>query len=137
MMMLAVYMEVMRLHLIATMLYFFRLRFSMFSWLAKLTLFCPLLLLPSDAFSSLGNPIGNISNAQVLQYGSSSCLVDNGSKHESSKGRKDGTVDTGEKTQESRKKSTVIMLSVKRKSFDGKILEVCKVNLLIEFVGTF
>ncbi|KAK8322777.1 hypothetical protein V6Z12_A12G188200 [Gossypium hirsutum] len=78
-----------------------------------------------DAFSSLGNPIGNISNAQVLQYGSSSCLVDNGSKHErvyesySSKGRKDGTVDSGEKTQESRKKSTVIMLTVKRKSFDG------------------
>ncbi|MBA0805672.1 hypothetical protein Gohar_005166 [Gossypium harknessii] len=78
-----------------------------------------------DAFSSLGNPIGNISNAQVLQYGNSSCLVDNGSKHErvyenySSKGRKDGTVDSGEKTQESRKKSTVIMLSVKRKSFDG------------------
>ncbi|TYJ05633.1 hypothetical protein E1A91_A12G176300v1 [Gossypium mustelinum] len=78
-----------------------------------------------DAFASLGNPIGNISNAQVLQYGSSSCLVDNGSKHErvyesySSKGRKDGTVDSGEKTQESRKKSTVIMLSVKRKSFDG------------------
>ncbi|MBA0563364.1 hypothetical protein Golob_008345 [Gossypium lobatum] len=77
-----------------------------------------------DAFSSLGNPIGNISNAQVLQYGNSSCLVDNGSKHERvyesySSNRKDGTVDSGEKTQESRKKSTVIMLSVKRKSFDG------------------
>ncbi|XP_022725850.1 uncharacterized protein LOC111282148 isoform X3 [Durio zibethinus] len=85
-----------------------------------------------DAFPSVGNAIGNISNAQVLQYESASCFVDNRSKYErfyesySFKGLKDGTVDLGEKTQESRKKSTVIMLSVKRKSFEGdEITEFC------------
>ncbi|XWS64215.1 hypothetical protein CRYUN_Cryun06bG0167400 [Craigia yunnanensis] len=62
---------------------------------------------------------------KVLQYESASCFVDNGSSYErfyesySFKGLKDGTVDLGEKTQESKKKSTVIMLSVKRKSFEG------------------
>ncbi|XWS69666.1 hypothetical protein CRYUN_Cryun04dG0198700 [Craigia yunnanensis] len=86
-----------------------------------------------DAFPSVGNAIGNISNAQVLQYESASCFVDNGSKYErfyesySFKGLKDGTTDLGEKTQESRKKSTVIMFSVKRKSFEGdQITEFCK-----------
>ncbi|WRX16169.1 Protein ENHANCED DISEASE RESISTANCE 2 [Theobroma cacao] len=85
-----------------------------------------------DAFSSVGNAIGNISNAQLLQYESASCFVDNVSKYEgfyesySIKGLKDGTVDLGEKTQESIKKSTVIMLSVKRKSFEGdEITEFC------------
>ncbi|XP_022776809.1 uncharacterized protein LOC111318301 isoform X2 [Durio zibethinus] len=78
-----------------------------------------------DAFSSVGNAIGNISNAQVLQYESASCFVDNGSKYErfyesyNFKGLKDGIVDLAEKTQESRKKSTVIMFSMKRKSFEG------------------
>ncbi|XWS34151.1 hypothetical protein CRYUN_Cryun21dG0015500 [Craigia yunnanensis] len=85
-----------------------------------------------DAFSSVGNAIGDISNAQVLQYESASCFVDNGSKYESFyesynfKGLKDGAVDVGEKTQESRKKSTVIMLSMMRKSFeDEEITEFC------------
>ncbi|XVE91556.1 hypothetical protein REPUB_Repub01dG0019700 [Reevesia pubescens] len=85
-----------------------------------------------DAFSSLGNAIGNISNAQVVQYENSSCFVDNGSKYEgfyesyNFKALKDGTGDLGEKTQESRKKSTVIMLSVKRQSFEGdEITEIC------------
>ncbi|KAE8707347.1 putative cytochrome P450 [Hibiscus syriacus] len=55
-----------------------------------------------DAFSSLAN----ISNAQVLQY-ESSCFVENGSTY------------SGEKTQESQKKSTVIMVSAKTKSFVG------------------
>ena len=89
--------------------------------------------LPPDAFSSVGNAIGDISNAQVLQYESASCFVDNGAKYESFyesynlKGLKDGAVDVGEKTQDSRKKSTVIMLSVMRKSFeDEEITEFCK-----------
>ncbi|KAK8604335.1 hypothetical protein V6N13_099280 [Hibiscus sabdariffa] len=81
-----------------------------------------------DAFSSLGSSMGNISNAQVLQY-ESSCFVDNGSKQErfyesySCKVHKDGSINSGEKTQEGQKKSTVIMLSVKRKSFDGGAAE--------------
>lgn len=88
------------------------------------------MLLPPDAFSTVGNAIGNITNAQVLQYESASCFVDNVSKYEriyesyNFKGLKD---DLGERTQESRKKSTVIMLSVKRKSFEGdEITEFCK-----------
>ena len=97
------------------------------------TLFFFFLLLPPDAFSSVGNTLRDISNAQVLQYESASCFVDNGSKYErfyesyNFKGLKDGTVDLGEKTQESIKKSTVIMLSVKRKSCEGdEITEFCK-----------
>ncbi|XVF43175.1 hypothetical protein PTKIN_Ptkin02bG0019300 [Pterospermum kingtungense] len=85
-----------------------------------------------DAFPSVGNAVGNITNAQVLQYESASCFVDNVSKYErfyesySLKGLKDGTVDFGERTPENRKKSTVIMLSVKRKSFEGdEITEFC------------
>lgn len=108
-----------------------------------------------DGFSSVGNAIGHISNAQLLQYESASCFVDSGCKYEgyyesylkidggktekylstdevcsstkkvldapcaSFKGVKDVTYDSGEKTQENRKKSTVIMLSLKRKSIDG------------------
>ncbi|GMI99876.1 hypothetical protein like AT1G13970 [Hibiscus trionum] len=77
-----------------------------------------------DAFSSLGSSVGNISNAQVVQY-ESSYIVENGSKHErfyesySCKGHRNGSINSGDKSQESRKKSTVIMLSVKRKSFEG------------------
>ncbi|XWS23142.1 hypothetical protein CRYUN_Cryun29cG0095500 [Craigia yunnanensis] len=84
-----------------------------------------------DAFSSVGS-LWDISNAQVLQNESASCFVDNGSKYErfyesyNFKGLKDGTVDLGEKTQETLKKSTVIMLSVKRKSREGdEITEFC------------
>ncbi|OMO71928.1 hypothetical protein COLO4_27956 [Corchorus olitorius] len=81
----------------------------------------------ADAFPT----IGNISNAQLVQYESTSCFVDNGSQYEgyyesysALKEVKDGTVDMVEKTQESRKKSsTVIMLSVKRKSFEGDAIE--------------
>ncbi|XP_039069486.1 uncharacterized protein LOC120216038 [Hibiscus syriacus] len=75
-----------------------------------------------DAFSSLGSSVGNISNAQMLQY-ESSCFVENRSKHErfyeSYSGHRDGSVNSGDKTQECRMKSTVIMLSVKRKSLEG------------------
>ncbi|XP_043687096.1 uncharacterized protein LOC122638277 [Telopea speciosissima] len=35
-----------------------------------------------DYFPSVGNAVGNISNTQVLQYGSASCYVDTGSKYE-------------------------------------------------------
>lgn len=86
-------------------------------------------VLRPDSFSSLG--IGDFPNAQLLQYESSSCFVDNGSTYEryyesyNFKGIKDGSVDLGEKTQG--KKSTVIMLSVKRKSCEGDdIKEFCK-----------
>lgn len=118
-----------------------------------------------DGFSSVGNAIGHISNAQLLQYESASCFVDSGCKYEgyyesylkidggktekylstdevcsstkkvldapcaSFKGVKDVTYDSGEKTQENRKKSTVIMLSLKRKSIDGgEPTEFCKLT---------
>ncbi|GKU99622.1 hypothetical protein SLEP1_g12439 [Rubroshorea leprosula] len=87
-----------------------------------------------DGFPSVGNAIGNISNAQFLQYESASCFVENGSKYEEIYesyvkidggktekflNKKECAMDSGEKGQENRKKSTVIMVSVKRKSCEG------------------
>ncbi|KAK3222951.1 hypothetical protein Dsin_009976 [Dipteronia sinensis] len=97
-----------------------------------------------DSFSSIGNTFGRISNAQLLprtsnaqllQYETASCFVDTGSKYEGfyesylkidgvktdkflSKDDGKGTHDSGEKNHENRKKSTVIRLSVTRKSLD-------------------
>ncbi|KDO83044.1 hypothetical protein CISIN_1g011095mg [Citrus sinensis] len=85
-----------------------------------------------DTFPSVGTPIGHISNGQLLQYETASRFVDTGSKYEEfyesylkiDGGKTDreckGTNDSGEKNHENRKKSTVIMLSVKRKSYDGE-----------------
>ncbi|KAJ0038051.1 hypothetical protein Pint_23567 [Pistacia integerrima] len=88
-----------------------------------------------DTFPSVGNTIGHISNAQLLQYETASRFVDSGSKFEEfyesylktdgskpdkclNKDESKGMHDSGEKNHENRMKSTVIMLSVKRKSYD-------------------
>ncbi|KAH7570041.1 hypothetical protein ACOSQ2_018274 [Xanthoceras sorbifolium] len=98
-----------------------------------------------DSFPSIGNTFGRISNAQLLQYETASCFVDTGSKYEGfyesylkidgggktdkflSKDDSKGTHDSGEKNHENRKKSTVIRLSVTRKSLDGgETTEFCQ-----------
>lgn len=105
-----------------------------------------------DGFPCVGDAIGRISNAQLLQYESASCFVDSGCKYEgfyesylkidggktekflgkdeykkvlndpygSFKGLKEGTHDSGEKNQENRKQSTVIMFSLTKKSIEGE-----------------
>lgn len=88
-----------------------------------------------DTFPSVGNTIGHISNAQLLQYETASRFVDSGSKFEEfyesylkidgskpekclNKDESKGMHDSGEKNHENRMNTTVIMLSVKRKSYD-------------------
>lgn len=124
-------------------------------WLiAVQNLYFFLLLFFLDGFPSVGNAIGNISNAQFLQYESASCFVENGSKYEEFYesyvkidggktekflNKKECAMDSGEKGQENRKKSTVIMVSVKRKSCEGdEITKLRKYTLwffLLESVG--
>ncbi|KAJ4823427.1 hypothetical protein Tsubulata_027725 [Turnera subulata] len=73
-----------------------------------------------DAFASVNNAVANKPNSQMLQYGAASCFVDTACKYEGfyeSYVKIDG-VDGSEKTQESRRTSAVIMLSVTRKSCD-------------------
>lgn len=105
-----------------------------------------------DGFSSVGN--GNPTNAQFLQYESASCFVDNGSKYEEFYesymkidgakpdkflNKKESAIECGKKTQENKRKSTVIMVSVMRKSCEGdeisklpeRYLRLPKVGLLI------
>ncbi|KAK7274879.1 hypothetical protein RIF29_15980 [Crotalaria pallida] len=77
-----------------------------------------------DCFPFTGNALGNVSNAQLLQYETASCIVDSGCKYEefyeSYLKIDGGNRKSGEKTQESNsKQSTVIMLSVTRKSVDA------------------
>lgn len=78
-----------------------------------------------DCFPFTGNALASVPNTQLLQYESASCIVDSGCKYEefyeSYLKIDGGNGKIGEKTQESSsKQSTVIMLSVKRKSIDGK-----------------
>lgn len=75
-----------------------------------------------DGFASVSNAVANKQNTQMVQYGAASCFVDSGCKYEEyyeSYLKIDGGAPNGdgsEKTQESRRTSAVIMLSVMRKS---------------------
>ncbi|OIW21600.1 hypothetical protein TanjilG_06724 [Lupinus angustifolius] len=76
-----------------------------------------------DCFPFTGNALGSVSNTQLLQYESASCIVDSGCKYEefyeSYLKIDGGNHKSGDKTQESSsKQSTVYMLSVKRQSVD-------------------
>lgn len=67
-----------------------------------------------------GNAMGNVPNTQLLQYESSSCYVDSGCKYEEFYESYLKIDKNGEKIQENNsKQSTVIMLSVTRKSIDA------------------
>lgn len=64
--------------------------------------------------------MGNVPNTQLLQYESSSCYVDSGCKYEEFYESYLKIDKNGEKIQENNsKQSTVIMLSVTRKSIDA------------------
>lgn len=81
-----------------------------------------------DCFPFAGNTIGNAPNTQSIQYESSSCIVDSGSKYEEFYHESYLKIDkNGEKTQENNsKQSTVIRLSVTRQSTDlNEKTELC------------
>lgn len=110
------------------------------SYLHVIYLFPP--LWTTDCFPFTGNALASVPNTQLLQYESASCIVDSGCKYEefyeSYLKIDGGNGKSGEKTQESSsKQSTVIMLSVKRKSIDGKDkTELCK-YIICEFFLCF
>ncbi|KAK2429222.1 hypothetical protein QL285_027679 [Trifolium repens] len=80
-----------------------------------------------DCFPFASNNIGNVPNTQLLQYESSSCIVDSGCKYEEFYESYLKIDKNGEKTQENNsKQSTVIMLSVTRQSTDlNEKTELC------------
>jgi hypothetical protein len=82
----------------------------------------------TDCFPFASNNIGNVPNTQLLQYESSSCIVDSGCKYEEFYESYLKIDKNGEKTQENNsKQSTVIMLSVTRQSTDlNEKSELCK-----------
>ena len=73
-----------------------------------------------DCFPFTGNAIGNGPNTQLLQYETSSCFLESGGKYEEFYESYLKIDKNGEKTQDNNsKQSTVIMLSVTRKSTDS------------------